>query len=276
MAKTTAAPSAVGVVLGGDNRVRVLNTTVPPAGWVGQIESSWPDGSTTLGTGTLLDDHVVLTCAHNFYNTKKKIYASAAVFKPGLNRSAIGTLQQPYGAYALQSWSVPILYVKTGGPPPPPAGVAWSDVTNYLYDYAVGKLGKAISDPPGSSMLDVNWPGDAAIPGLACAINGYSGDLDPTASTQYTRPGNVALSNGDDFLMYTMSTYHGDSGAPIYYQPAGKNYWYIIGVHVTGVPDSYPGANDGRNFGPAMTGDALQWVQNVRYGVTQLKAIQPR
>jgi len=268
-------PSGVGVVLGGDNRARVATSTNTPSRWIGQIESRWPDDSITIGTGTLIDDHHVLTCAHNFYDTKKEVSCTAAAFTPALNRNSAGNLQSPYNSYELRGWSVPDLYKKTGGPPPPPAGVAWTEVTNYLYDYAVGTLTKAVSDPPGESLLSPSWPGDDQISTLACTINGYSGDLDHTANTQYTRSGGVALDNSHEFVMYTMSTYHGDSGAPVFFQPPQRNYWTIIAIHVTGVPDSAPGAGDGRNFGPAMTSAALEWVQGALAGVSRLGAIRP-
>jgi V8-like Glu-specific endopeptidase len=107
-------------------------------------------------------------------------------------------------------------------------------------------------------MFQVAWPGDQHVNGLACRINGYSGDLDPTGCTQYTRHGPVQLSNTREFVSYQMSTYAGDSGAPVYHQPANRPWWNIIAVHVTGVPDT--GQNDGLNFGPALSGAALDWV----------------
>jgi V8-like Glu-specific endopeptidase len=252
----------VGVPLPGDNRQRVADTTVAPSRWIGQLEADWPDGSQSVGTATLIHGQYLLTCAHNFYDTARSWHCLAARFRPGLNRSADGGIIEPYGAYRVRSWDVPEDYVRDGGPPPPWWGIRRADITRYLSDYAVGMLGRPVADPPGESMLDPGWPGDAVVEGLNCRINGYSGDLDPSAKAQCTRTGNVHLSTDAEFISYRMSTYNGDSGAGVFYQPPGRNYWTIIAVHVTGVPDSRPGANDGLNFGPSMSGTALDWVRS--------------
>ncbi|MGD0556009.1 MAG: hypothetical protein ABSA93_13620 [Streptosporangiaceae bacterium] len=257
----------VGVVYTDDTRQRVPLTTAAPARWVGQLTCTWPGKAATIGTATLLDDSHILTCAHNFWDNTFKISCSQAVFTPGLNRSATGVLQRPYGSYELQSWSYPSDYMSSGPPPPPPAGLTWREITPYLNDYAIGVLQDAVPDPPGESLFQAAWPGDGQISQLTCMINGYSGDLDQTASTQYTRTGNVALTNQGEFLFYRMSTYHGDSGAPVYYQPANRDYWSIIGVHVSGVQDTYPGAGDGRNFAVALNGDPLDFVQSLLNGL---------
>lgn len=251
--------SGVGVPLPGDNRVRVADSTQPPSKWVGQLVCSWPDGNETVGTATLIGGRYVLTCAHNFYDTENDVYCRSSTFRPGLNRSSTGGLQAPFGHYALDAWDVPENYRLHGGPPPPVDGIELADITEYLYDYAVGRLDRFVRDDLGESLFQPFWPGDAAVHGLNCRINGYSGDLDQTACTQYTRSGPVALSNTAEFVAYRMSTYHGDSGAPVYYQPLGRNYWNIIAVHVTGVEDT--GIGDGLNFGPALSGATLEWIR---------------
>jgi V8-like Glu-specific endopeptidase len=256
-------PASVGVVLPGDNRQRVAVSTNPPSRWIGQITSTWPDGTRSVGTATLLDDRHLLTCAHNFYDTSQRVYCRQAVFCPGLNRDGFGNLQQPYGTYSVLRMNIPSLYREQGGAPPPPGGIRASDITKYLYDFAVARLGTAVPDPPGQSMMAPGWPGTTTVNQTICTINGYSGDLDPSACLQYTRSGAVQVSNGEEFVSYRMSTYHGDSGSPVFYQPAGRPYWTIVAVHVTGVPDSAPGANDGLNFGPALNENMLGEIQSM-------------
>ncbi len=256
--KTQFSESGVGVPLPGDNRVRVGDTTQPPSKWVGQVECTWPDNSTSTGSATLLGTRYLLSCAHNFYDTTNRVYCRSARFRPGLNRSAGGVLQEPFGSYNLDRWEVPEEYVRNGGPRPPAGGIPRRDITLYLHDYAVARLDRFVREDLGESMFQVAWPGDQHVNGLACRINGYSGDLDPTGCTQYTRHGQVQLSNTREFVSYQMSTYSGDSGAPVYHQPAQRPWWNIIAVHVTGVPDT--GQNDGLNFGPALSGAALDWV----------------
>jgi hypothetical protein len=55
-----------------------------------------------------------------------------------------------------------------------------------------------VRDDLGASAMEPNWPGEATVNGLACEINGYSGDLDPTCHTQYTRDGTVQLTEDED------------------------------------------------------------------------------
>lgn len=258
MSQARQIPIDVGIVLPGDNRQRVANTTVNPARWVGQILSTWPDGAVTAGTATLIGERYVLTCAHNFFDTTTGRYCTSARFGPGFNRSAAGAPEEPFGTYDLDRFEVPEEYRLHGGPPPPVGGIPQADMTSYLHDYAVGRLDRFVRDDLGESAMAPAWPGENTVNGLACRINGYSGDLDPTAHTQYTRNGNVALTNDHDFVIYTMSTFHGDSGAPVYYQPPGRPFWSIIGVHVTGVPAAIPA--NGRNFAPALSGDRLNWI----------------
>ncbi|HEY1621507.1 MAG TPA: hypothetical protein VGG25_28035 [Streptosporangiaceae bacterium] len=252
------ADDRVGVPLPGDNRVRVGDTTQQPSKWVGQLECTWPDNSTSTGTATLIGTRYLLTCAHNFYDTRNRTYCRSARFRPGLNRGGGGALQTPFGSYDLDRWEVPEEYVRNGGPPPPVGGIPRRDITLYLHDYAIARLDRFVRDDLGESMFQVAWPGDGQINALACRINGYSGDLDPTGCTQYTRHGGVRLSDSHEFVSYQMSTYHGDSGAPVYYQPLARPFWNVIAVHVTGVPDT--GQNDGLNFGPALSGAALDWI----------------
>jgi V8-like Glu-specific endopeptidase len=249
----------VGVPLPGDNRTRVPNTTVVPSKWVGQLETHWANGDTGVGTATLIGGRHLVTCGHNFYNTDNNTQPTRARWRPGLNRSAGGVLQEPFGSYDVEWWDVPEDYRNNGGPPPPAWGIAADDITLYLHDYAVARLDRFVHDNLGESLFQVSWPGDATVNGLGCRINGYSGDLDATGSTQYTRHGNVRLSDTTEYVSYQMSTYNGDSGAGVYYQPPARPFYTIVAIHVTGVPDT--GHNDGLNFGPSMKGAALDWVQ---------------
>jgi V8-like Glu-specific endopeptidase len=264
MTANPAAAAKVGVVLPPDTRQRVAVATNQPACWIGQLESTWPNSPTSTGTATLLDDRHLLTCAHNFYDTALRTYCTSAVFKPAFNRSATGALLPlPYGAYQVLRMAVAAEYVTSGGPRPPANGIAERDITRYLHDYAVARLGRAISDPPGDSMFALGWPGAGPVGQAQCTINGYSGDLDPTGCTQYTRTGAVTVNQEEEFVLYRMSTFDGDSGAPVFYQQQGRNFWTIAAVHVTGVLDSPPGAGNGRNFGPAMNDGIIGEIQQM-------------
>jgi V8-like Glu-specific endopeptidase len=256
------APSRIGVVLPDDNRIQVPNSTIPPYRWVGQLVSTWSEGPPTVGTATLVGTGHIVTCAHNLYDTKLRENATGAVFRPARNRNGDGIVVTPYGDFVVSTWLVPGQYVNEGGPRPGPRGVGRADVGSYAFDYAVGRISRLPLPPsPGMSEFQVAWPGDRTVQETAAQITGYSGDLDPTGCTQFTRTGSVQVVENSTFLTYRMSTYHGDSGSAISERLPGQNHWTIAGVHVSGVPDSYPGAKDGYNFGPAFQGKVLDEVR---------------
>jgi V8-like Glu-specific endopeptidase len=247
---TTGQTTSVGVVLPGDNRVRVADSTLTPFRWVGQLETTWSDGSRSTGTGTLFADLHLLTCAHNLYDARLG-EARRAVFRPALNRTGHGVLMAPYGEFGVRGFGLPIQY-RTSPPPRPPAGgIPRVEITRYLWDYAVarldGPLPSALDDPPYTVGAD-----PTSTAGAAGSIVGYSGDLDPSTCTQYHRNGRLAVDGREEFVTYTMSTYPGDSGAAVAYQPPARPWWVIAAIHVTGVPPTHPGAADGLNFGPAL------------------------
>lgn len=236
-------PSAVGVVLPGDNRRMVDNSRTPPSCFIGQVITQWSDRSVTAGTGVLYGELSVLTCAHNFLKRgpNSVIRADRATFTLGLNLGPQGrpAPAQPYQGVPVQldAFQAPGQYSSAGGPPLPPGpdGVPVREVTNYLYDIAVARI-HAISapTPPGESQFVLGPVPDGKIPSQ---IIGYSGDLDPRASTQYGRDGTSEL--GNDFLQYTMSSFHGDSGAPVFYPDPNRPFYRIVGVHVSGVAGAW-------------------------------------
>lgn len=267
-------PSAVGVVLPGDNRQRVANSTQPPFRWIGQLESTWPDGDIGIGTAVLLDDVHLLTCAHNLIDRRKQTSARQAMFTPGCNRDAAGNLVTPYPAIAVSRFQAPRQYWEAGGPPPPPGGIPLREITKYLYDFAVCRLAGAVPDPPGTSGFTAPPLDPGLFPIVGGRIAGYSGDLDRTGSTMFSRTGQVNLSADEDFVSYRMSTYEGDSGAPVFYQPPGRPYWSIVAVHVTGAGDSAPGAQDGLNVGPAINEANHNLIQQMVEAVDQVNAVR--
>lgn len=255
-------PGLPAVVLGGNNRQPVNNAPgVSPAKYVGRIVSTWRDGTMSWGTGTLLYDQYVLTCGHNLFDVEKQWHCTSATFQLGLTKD--GNAQGIAGSNPidLAKWKVQPEYVQQGGAIPPATGINQADITAYLYDIAVARMAERA--PTGNSQFDVVPVDDDTlfnVPGLPCAINGYSSDLDNTGMTQYTRNGNTLL-YVDDFVAYRMSTMTGDSGSPVYYQPPMRPYWLIVSVHVTGVQDS-PGQANGFNFGPRLYGRNYTFIQD--------------
>lgn len=268
----TSSPSSLGVVLPNDNRQRVPNSTVAPFRWVGRLQSTWPNGDTSVGTAVLLDNIHLLTCAHNLLDRANRFQATQAVFMPGCNRDHANNVVTPYPARTVVRFQAPHQYLDAGGPPPPPGGIQLREITRYLFDFAVCRLNAQVSDPPGESLFGLTPVDPDNFPIAAGRIAGYSGDLDNAASTMYSRTGVVNLDQNEDYVSYQMSTFHGDSGAPVFYQPPGRNFWYVLGVHVTGVAPS--ATFDGLNFGPAINEANYHLIQQMIEEVDGVNAIR--
>lgn len=243
-------PTEVGVVLPNDNRQVVPNSSTAPFWWIGQVETTWSNGAVSRGTGVLFGELHVLTCAHNFID-RRGATAISSRFTMGLNQGAPGGAQ-PGVAVALAAYQAPPQYRSAGGPPPPPGGVPPTEVTHYLYDIAIARLNRmSVPEPPGESHFVLGPLPKTPVPSR---LIGYSGDLDPQASTQYDRSGNSSL--GQDFLTYTMSTSNGDSGAPVFYPDPARPFYRVIGVHVSGVRNNW-------NFAVPLTQSYIDLVDDL-------------
>lgn len=251
----------VQVVLPGDSRVRVADSSASPFRWVGHLTTKWRDGSTSTGTATLWDDRYLLTCAHNLFDSVLGS-ATGAEFRPALNRNATGRLVAPYGPFPVAGFGVPIAYKKSPPVRPPAQGVPQVEITRYLWDYAVARLGGHLPEDLANSPFTIPATPDG-VRAASCQIIGYSGDRDTTASTQFERHGQVRVDSKEEFVTYRMSTYQGDSGAVVAYQPPSRPWWTVAGIHVSGTPDSNQGAADGLNFGPAwFDADVVQGLRD--------------
>lgn len=231
---TTPSSNMVGVVLPGDNRTVVLDSTSSPACWIGQVATTWSNGKVTIGSGVLYGELHVLTCAHNFIDLEDAPTAVSARFTMGLNRKAPGVGVAGV-AVALNAFQAPPQYHKASVPPPPSGGLSMEEVDDYRYDIAIARLNTmSVLNPPGPSPFKLG-PIPAG-PGQSRQI-GYSGDLDPQGATQYDRNGMSAITDG--FLTYTTSSFHGDSGSPVFYPVPSTPSFAIKGVHVSGVQNEY-------------------------------------
>jgi V8-like Glu-specific endopeptidase len=75
-----------------------------------------------FGTGFLISENLVLTCAHNLYDRAEKVYHLDLKFYPGV----YGTLEKPFEVEAIR---LPEDYLKEK-----------SNLKSILFDYAILKL----------------------------------------------------------------------------------------------------------------------------------------
>jgi V8-like Glu-specific endopeptidase len=250
--RTKKPTTQVQIVFPPDTRVPVNPTTGPFFRMVGQLTMTFPNGITYVGTGTLLNQSTVLTCAHNLFDNSIGGWATQVQFTPARN----GQLA-PFGIFAAaqNGLSVPDLYRQLSPPNPNqsngavPGGLV--EVTQYIYDYGVVRLAQAVNMADFFGMYAAD---DNQIRASNMDITGYPGDKPP--GTMWHAQGPV-IGFSDELLFYTISTFEGQSGSPLRMPIAGLNppgWPWIIGVHVAG------STGLGANFAVRLTDDVIEEV----------------
>lgn len=183
-ASTNAASDDIGInkVIGVDNRIQVNPTTTYPYRAVVHISSS-------IGgcTGWLIGPRTVATAGHCVFNNGA--WATNVVVTPGRNG-----LVKPYGSsQAHRLFSV----------------AGWVNSGNGNYDYGAIQLKKPLGDTVG--WFGFRWT-SASLQDTWARISGYPGDK--PFGTQWRHQGYV--NNGTYRLFYSIDTFNGQSGAPVY------------------------------------------------------------
>jgi glutamyl endopeptidase len=236
-------PAGTESVIGPDGRVRVHDTEAYPASAIGQIELTFGAGAPEPGdficTGWLIDSNTILSSGHCAYEpsaTGDQIVESA-VFYPGRNASV-----DPFGgcnvvqAYSPEGWRVD------------------GKVTS---DWSLMHLDCTIGDTVG--WLGFFWKAGAdGLKGLKVRVEGYPGDK--RFGTQWKMDGTISASN-KNMAYYTMDTYGGQSGSPVFVPNRGACGPCGAAIHSYGVGLPGPGAT--RNAGPRITESKFMLISDL-------------
>jgi glutamyl endopeptidase len=236
------------IVFPTSNRVQVNPTNVPPFYWTGQLEIQFPNGTQGTGTGILIDEYYVLTCAHNLYQKQFGGYAKKVTFALARNGA-----NNPYGVVGVKAQQVPEDY-KTLSPPSPDNSGNVKDYTKYLSDYGLVKLEKGLS-PAGITYPAMYAADDNSLKEKSVDIAGYPGDKLPR--TMWHAEGNLPKEIDQHFLFYQISTYSGQSGSAVtalFKNLVNPTVPRIVGIHVAGVQDL------NTNFAVRITQDVIDTV----------------
>ena len=236
-------PAGIESVIGPDGRVRVNDTESYPASAIGQIELTFgagtPDPGDFICTGWLIDTNTILSSGHCAYEpsaTGDQIIESA-VFYPGRN----GDVDPFGGCNVLQAYS--------------PAG--WRVDGKVTSDWSLMHLDCTIGDTVG--YLGFFWKAGAdGLKGLKVRVEGYPGDK--TFGTQWKMNGTISASN-KNMAYYTMDTYGGQSGSPVFVPNRGACGACGAAIHSYGVGLPGPGAT--RNAGPRITKSKFLLIQDL-------------
>ena len=188
-------------IIGSDNRSRITATKTFPSRAVVYITYNGKQHC----TGWMISKNTLITAGHCLYNHKAKSWynTSKFAFYPGRNA---GT--SPYGsAKATKVWT-DTSYITSG---------------NQKQDWGIIKLNKNIGNTTG--WFGLKWQ-SASYNGTKVTVRGYPSDK--KAGQLWTMSGKITSSKANN-LCYSIDTYGGQSGSPIY---LSNNQ--VIGIHTNG------------------------------------------
>jgi glutamyl endopeptidase len=199
-------------VIGPDNRVRVQATNAWPFSAHGHMIMRFPNGQVFIGSGTLVDEHHVLTAGHCVFSAADGGFASEIIFNAGQNDS-----QLPFdSARAVRVLTVP-QYEQNEDPN--------FDMGMLILDRNVGAANqagfyalRAVESSQQLNMLRVN-------------VSGYPGDKDD--GQQMWTHADVVKSVSAERFSYDIDTFGGQSGSGVYtvFDGLGET---VVGIHTTG------------------------------------------
>lgn len=188
-------------IIGSDGRYRITATKNFPSRAVVYITYKGKQHC----TGWMISKNTLVTAGHCVYNRSSKSWydTSKFAFYPGRNATT-----SPYGsAKATKAWT-DTSYIASG---------------NQKQDWGIIKLNKNIGNTTG--WFGLKWQ-SASYNGTKVTVRGYPGDK--KAGQLWTMSGKITASKTNN-LCYSIDTYGGQSGSPIY---LSNNQ--VIGIHTNG------------------------------------------
>lgn len=225
-------------IVGRDDQYRIKNTKVNPYRKVVRLYMKYSDG-TYVGSGTLIAPDLVLTAAHNVYNTSTRKWASKVVAVPGQNGNST-----PYGTYTASNYFILRKYKMAG-----------SNAAQFQQDVAVVKLSRKVSSKVG--YLGVSTGG---YTGQRVQVTGYPSYSASKSDYMYTMFGKLGRRDGNLFY-YTIDTEGGQSGGPVL-----NNKNQVVGVHVLSHSYRYNRNKSDYNGARRVDGDVLYLIKQAKKG----------
>lgn len=201
--------SAMEVIIGADNRVRINPTTSYPWRAICALKITAKNGARFIGTGWLVSPRTVITAGHCLYLHDAGGWAKSVEVIPAMNDAS-----RPYGSFVGTS-----LRSTTG----------WVNSRNRENDY--GAIILPSNARPGDSVgyfgfavRDNNFLMNAAL-----NLSGYPGDKGGNQQWfMAQRPKSVS----SRVITYDIDTMGGQSGSPVWVLQNGNRY--AVGIHTNG------------------------------------------
>lgn len=219
------------VVIGRDDRKRILGTRNAPWRWICSLDITSADGGKWVGTGWLGGDHLVMTAGHCVYSHNTGGWVKRIEVSPGRNGS-----KSPFGTFASNQFLAPDEWVKEA---------------TASKDY--GAIILPVEQSLGVKLGYFGY-GDFAerLQGKPVSIAGYPADKSPMGSLWYH---SRAVDDVDPTtLIYDIDTAGGQSGAPVWGTINGERY--VVGIHTNG----YVAGNSATRINEDVIRDIRTWI----------------
>lgn len=206
------------LIFGDDDRTQVTDTTTPPYCWIAFLEIDASDGTVWRGTGWLASPGAVITAGHCVYLSEHGGWASSIKVTPGFGTDEAGQPVTAVGSQVSQEFR---------------STQAWVTTQNEDWDYGAVLLPEPLSVDFGHFAFVV--ASDAELTQAVVNVDGYPGDKPPDSQWYCARE---LTAVNQRTLEYTIDTFGGDSGAPLYVDPTDRT---VVGIHTQGLMASKGG-----------------------------------
>lgn len=200
---------ALEVVIGRDDRIRILSTTSYPWRAICSLRMRTKTGKNYIGTGWFVSPRTVITAGHCVYFHNEGGWASEIRVMPGRNGSSL-----PYGSCLASSFR---------------SVTGWTRNKGRNYDYGAIILPSNCRLGARTGYFGYAYMGDNSLRNKYLNLSGYPGDK-PSGTQWYHCRRVKSLTSRT--IVYDIDTAGGQSGSPVWYIRDGQRY--AVGIHTNG------------------------------------------
>ena len=234
-------------VIGVDERVRIMDTDLPPWRMICALRMRGPSGAGAIGTGWFIGPKTVLTAGHCvFSNHFFGGWASSIEVIPGLVGPGTDPKLRPYGSVTSERLS---------------SVDRWIEAEDADFDMGCIHL----DEPKGE---EVGWFALGALSaeeltGYRVNVSGYPADRG--AGFEQYHAANRVLSVTDRRVFYEVDTYGGQSGAPVWVHESEGSPPLAVAIHAYGTGGTPANLSITANSAPRILPEVLdkltEWVE---------------
>jgi V8-like Glu-specific endopeptidase len=235
-------------VIGEDERVRIVDTDLPPWRMICALRMRGPSGAGAIGTGWFIGPKTVLTAGHCvFSNHFFGGWASSIEVIPGLVGPGTDPKLRPYGSVTSERLA---------------SVDRWIENEDADFDMGCIHLDEAKGDEVGWFALGALSPEE--LTGYRVNVSGYPADRG--GGFEQYHAANRVLSVTDRRVFYEVDTYGGQSGAPVWVHETEDSPPLAVAIHAYGIggtPANMPNvvANSAPRILPEVLDKLTEWVE---------------